>query len=172
MPLSTIGLDIEHREDGAYVTVTTAEGTAVVGPVDLTRDLCLHSTVTAPKTVKKKPNAKKQRRRSMKQEEEIASRSVDGFRVFGSGALPGAKGDVRVPGKFRYEAKYTQAQSYVVQRKELMKIRAEASGDEVPVFEIHFLDKNGKAVERWVLLDVRHFQHMQYKPPHAITNYR
>lgn len=170
MPVSTVGIDVEHRADGAYLTVATPDGVAKIGPVDLAQDACLTGVFEQPKGARKKPNPKKQRRRSMKQEEEIASRSVDGFRVHGSGALPGSKGDVRVPGKFRYEAKYTRAKSYTVEARELRKIRAEATGDEVPVFEVHFLDTNGKAEERWVLLDVRHFQHMKYKPPYATTH--
>jgi hypothetical protein len=94
---------------------------------------------------------KKQRRRAMRQERELAE--ATGGRVqAGSGAVPGNKGDVRLRGKFRAECKYTKTKSYRVTRQDLDKITSEASFGEVPIFDITFVGSSGMTEDRWVLL--------------------
>lgn len=94
---------------------------------------------------------KKNRRRSMRQERELAADS--GARVQpGSGALPGAKGDVRSRGKFRAECKFTKAKSFRVTRAILDKISSECSYGETPVLDIAFLNRVGQTEDRWVAI--------------------
>lgn len=94
---------------------------------------------------------KKQRRRSMRQERELAA--ATGGRVqAGSGAVAGKKGDVRARGRLRAECKYTRMKSYRVTRADLNKISSEASFGEVPLFDISFLGSDGRTEDRWVLL--------------------
>ena len=60
-----------------------------------------------------------------------------------SGALDFSKSDVRVPGKFRIECKYTEADTYTLKLTELIKIRNEATRKlEQPIFQVEFKGKN------------------------------
>ena len=94
---------------------------------------------------------KKQRRRSMRQERELAE--ATGARVHaGSGAVSGKKGDVRHRGRFRAECKFTKNRSYRVTREDLNKISSECSFGETPVFDIAFVGPTGQTEDRWVLL--------------------
>jgi len=57
-----------------------------------------------------------------------------------SGALPSAKGDVRVQGRYRIEAKLTEGPSYRLQRAVLEKIVREAQRQlEIPVLRLSFV---------------------------------
>jgi hypothetical protein len=99
-----------------------------------------------------KTTGKRTKRASAKQESEIAT-SMGGRRQPGSGAIPGLKGDVRVKGKLRIEAKYTSNKSYSVTRADLLKIRSECYGSETPAFVIDFKDPGTlRTEERWVLI--------------------
>ena len=89
------------------------------------------------------------RRRSMKQELSLAT-DTGGVQQRGSGASKFYKGDVRKKGIFRAECKYTKAASFTLKRSELDKIRSECTYPEVPVFDIIFTDRNGRAMDRWV----------------------
>ena len=95
-------------------------------------------------------------RRSPKQEKDLASR-FGGKVVRGSGR-GNEKGDVRVKGVVRIEAKTTSKASFSVTKEMLAKIEMEAiSCGEVPAFIIEFLGKDGKpeheiaVVPTWVL---------------------
>jgi hypothetical protein len=172
MSVSTLGVGVEHRSDGSYIQVQVADGSiAIVGPVDLTKPQYLTGVLIKPMLASSQ-NAKKQRRRSIAQEDEIAERQ-GGQRVRGSGARAGHKGDVRKVGIFRLEAKYTKKKSYRISHDDLRKIRSEATNLEVPLLEVHFLDPaTDRTYDRWVLIDARYFQHMEYKPPYATTLHR
>lgn len=171
MPVSTVTLDIVHGYQGAFLTVHTKEGSATIGPIasaELNSNQCLIGVVEPPATnATSQPSSKKKRRRSIRQEEEIAERQ-GGRRVRGSGAVAGHKGDVRDPGTYRLEAKYTQAKSYRVAHEDLVKVRGECTGMEIPMFEIHFVHPHTlKTYDRWVMLDARYLPYLEYKPPNA-----
>jgi hypothetical protein len=91
------------------------------------------------------------RRRSMRQERELAS-ATGGRQQRGSGCLPGYKGDVRKRGHFRAECKFTKNKAYRLTKEELSKIRSECSFGETPVLDVTFTDSNGRTDERWVVL--------------------
>lgn len=98
------------------------------------------------------PSRQRIKRASMQQEEETA-RALGGHRQTGSGARPGYKGDGRVMGRFRIENKFTTAKEFRLKLAELRKIRAECSGQEVPVFDVQFKDKDTlKLIDHWVLV--------------------
>jgi hypothetical protein len=118
---------------------------------------------------------KRLRRRSIKQEEEIAAREnqntgrTDGRRVKGSGAGL-IKGDVCIRGLKRFEAKLTQKKSYTLKVADLVKLRTEAQNLEIPGFEVHFIDPSTfKAYERWLLIDARFSSQLEYTPVYATT---
>ncbi len=83
--------------------------------------------------------------RSPKQEASLAQR-LKGTRVPASGAKD-VKGDVRVKGVLRIEAKTTKNKSFTVTLEMVKKIEmAAASGGELPALVIEFNDGNGKAI--------------------------
>jgi hypothetical protein len=97
--------------------------------------------------------------RAPKQERTLAAR-LGGDRVKGSGAGD-TKGDVRVRGILRVEAKTTSAQSFRVTRQMVNDISdAGAGAGELPVIVIEFLGGDGKpAIEiavmpTWALDDL------------------
>ena len=134
-------------------------------------------TVTSVFTPKPEPgprkvSAKQSRRASIRQEESIA-KNLGGRRQPGSGALPGIKGDVKVDGTYRIEAKYTRNKTYRLDRAELNKIRGECVGLEVPLFVVDFVDpQTGGSPDRWVALPFHHFQRMKYEPLYETSHYR
>jgi hypothetical protein len=80
-------------------------------------------------------------------EKEIAKR-VGGKVTKASGAQ-GEKGDARVRGLVRIEAKATSNKSFSVTREMIEKIEAAALGSgEVPYIEIELLGPNGKPLHR------------------------
>lgn len=83
--------------------------------------------------------SKNQKKISRKQEAKIAE-DLGGRVQPASGALSGAKSDVRVMGKMRVEAKYTAKESYSLQLSELEKVIKEA-GLEKAVLQVTFVDK-------------------------------
>lgn len=76
-------------------------------------------------------------RRSQDQEKRAAKR-YGGRRQAGSGSSHRAKGDFVAEGKIRGECKFTRAKSFSVKLEELLKIEKEASGMEMPLFEVEF----------------------------------
>jgi rubredoxin len=76
-------------------------------------------------------------RRSKAQEKRAAAQY--GARVQpASGALPGAKGDLRKKGVMRGECKFTRSGSFSLKLAELLKVEQEAVGSETPLFEVEF----------------------------------
>jgi len=81
--------------------------------------------------------------RSPKQERQLAKRTK-GTTTSNSGAGK-TKGDVRVKGIARIEAKCTQNKSFSVTRDMIEKITNAATfNDEIPAIVIEFLDRDGK----------------------------
>ncbi len=82
---------------------------------------------------------------SAAQEQRLAT-THGGRRTRGSGNQI-EKGDVRVPGLLRIEAKSTQAKSYSLTREDLAKIEGAAcNAGEVPMMQVDFLDAGGKII--------------------------
>ena len=67
-----------------------------------------------------------------------------------SGALPGAKGDLRKTGSMRGECKLTRAKSFSLKLADLVKIENEAELGENPAFFIEFQCQNPP--KRYVVL--------------------
>lgn len=79
------------------------------------------------------------------QEQRLAD-AHGGRRTKGSGSQS-EKGDVRVPGFLRIEAKSTQAKSYSLKLEDLAKIEGAAcNAGEVPMMQVDFLDAGGKII--------------------------
>lgn len=103
-------------------------------------------------TEPKLPNAKRVKRASMAQEEEVAS-DMGGHRQRGSGAVAWKKSDGRVRGKYRIENKLKMVKSITITREELDKVRSECSPGEVPLFEVDFANRATLKIEdRWILV--------------------
>lgn len=78
----------------------------------------------------------------------------------GSGALPGAKGDVTRP-KFLIELKATGKESYRIEKKVLDKIKKEAlDKNRVPALGVSFVTESGEARENgdWIALPLWFFR--------------
>lgn len=102
--------------------------------------------------VMKQISAKTTRRRSQRQERELAE-DTGGRVQKGSGSLPWAKSDVtKVFGRYRAECKFTRARSFTVTRTILDKIRSECDFNEVPLLDVSFVSPMGKTEERWVCI--------------------
>jgi len=98
--------------------------------------------------------------RSKKQEKRIAT-SFGGRVQPASGALAGAKGDVRVRGKLRMEMKLTSKKAYRVSYEDLVKIRSECGLGEQPVFCVDFVDGNtGRTKDSWALIPMAFFEEL------------
>jgi hypothetical protein len=94
----------------------------------------------------RKANLTQSHRRAPKQEAEIAKR-VGGRLTPGSGS-GAVKGDVRVKGVVRIECKTTKNKSFSVTLDMLEKIEeAAASGGELPVLIIEFIDDRGRKIK-------------------------
>lgn len=103
------------------------------------------------------------RKKSHKQERQIMN-DLGGRVQPGSGAFPGHKGDGRVQGATRVEAKFTYRDSYQLKLSELFKIAGECTGMERPQFIIDFKDKfTGKDRGRFVVLRWSDFLHYYAK---------
>ena len=125
-------------------TVVTPEHTGDVDPIC---PICLFDTkgtfsqvpmrelVSGP--TPRRRALRKNKRISQRQESELAEEL--GARVQpNSGAMAGAKGDVRKKGQFLLEAKFTSADSYSLKLAELEKVAGECRGLEKPVLVIDY----------------------------------
>ncbi len=85
--------------------------------------------------------SRRQKKISHRQEVKLAA-DLGGKLQPGSGNMEHAPGDVRVMGKIRAEAKYTEKDFFILKLEELKKIQMEAllGGLEMPVFQIGFYD--------------------------------
>jgi len=93
--------------------------------------------------------SKRQKRVSRKQEERMAE-DLGGRAQPASGALPGAKGDVRKFGVVRAEAKYTAKSSYILKLSDLDKIIGEAGLDNA-VLQLCFVDRANRPVAEFAI---------------------
>jgi len=111
---------------------------------------------------KKKPRGLSRARklRSVRQEIELAE-GLGGHVQRASGAMAGHKGDARVVGRYRMEAKSTDAASFTITRTVLDKIRSECGLNEAPVLDILFLTPRTLAeADRWVAIPYPLFQEL------------
>jgi hypothetical protein len=98
------------------------------------------------------PNDNQKRSRS---QEKRAAKRYDAKVQPASGAKKTAKGDIRAPGKIRGECKFTRSASFSLKLAELQKLRKEAKGGEVALFEIEF--QGVYPPERFVVLSDNDF---------------
>lgn len=175
MPVQTLRMTMQPSQtEGCYdIHITTPEGGEATLTLHHTQMIGeFHAVVRAPSNKPAKRTPKQTRRASIKQEDRIA-KTLGGRRQTGSGSVPGIKGDVRLPGIYRAEAKFTQGQTYRLDRKELSKIRGECTGLEVPLFIVDFLDpRTGGSPDSWVTLPLHHFKRMRYEPPYGTSHDR
>ena len=100
---------------------------------------------------KRTENLTSSHRRAKKQERELA-KSTRGRLVPASGARD-VKGDVRVKGVVRIEAKTTKNQSFSVSREMVEKIEAAAvASNEMPVLVVEFNDGNGRKLKELAIM--------------------
>lgn len=101
----------------------------------------------------------RQQRRSKLQEKRMAE-DVSGRVQAGSGSSWRAKSDVRVLGKLRCEAKYTEKEEYKLKLADWLKIKDEAiiGGLETPVMQIEFVRGAGGSY-KLAVMDYRLFRH-------------
>ena len=105
------------------------------------------SWIKIPKEKKEvKPQQHSSIRRSYAQETEIAE-AIGGKKTLASGSLD-EKGDVRIKGVVRIEAKTTQYKSLSVTREMIGKIEnAAVAFGEIPVIVVEFQNKNAQPVD-------------------------
>jgi hypothetical protein len=110
--------------------------------------------------IKSRMSAKKIRRASRKQEQQIMD-GIGGRVQPGSGCVDGYKSDGRLKGRVRVEAKFTFGTIFSVKRADLDKIRGECQGRERPAFVIDFKERaSGKTQDRWVLVPHKDWESM------------
>lgn len=142
------------------VSVGECVGTLTCSLEDLSRAMDTGRPITVQMTepTLPMPKAKRVKRATMKQEEEVAS-GLGGHRQRGSGAVPWRKGDGLVKGKYRIENKMRFNKSYRVEREELDKIRSECAVGETPLFQVDFANRaTCKVEDRWILVPYEHWK--------------
>lgn len=132
-----------------YLTLYAGDAEDRVGPIQ--HGVPIEAILEPPVRPPPKGVSRKLRKTSKRHEEEVAG-DLGGRAQKASGALPWAKGDVRVRGKLRVELKTTGTKSYRVTREELTKIRGECGQGERPAFVVTFIDpRTHREEDRWVL---------------------
>jgi hypothetical protein len=112
----------------------------------------------APGPASRRKGLRKARKVSQQQERDIAE-ELRGRTQPGSGNQRGAKGDVRVHGKLRVEAKFTTAGSYSLHLDDLYKIAGECGVGEKPVLVIDYRESGtSKLKDRFAVV---HFQDLK-----------
>jgi hypothetical protein len=152
--LVSLKLKVATTPEGTFVVVQYLDAEEQVGPIQPVEDCEEYVVLLNPSD----PNgvascsAKKNRRRAMRCEEDIA-KAIGGNRQKGSGAIPHIKGDVRKKGRMRVESKFTRTKSFRVELSELEKIRSECSANETPAFDITFVNpKTTATIDEWTLV--------------------
>jgi hypothetical protein len=121
-------------------------------------DIPMSPLVTGPAPRRKA--LKKGKKTSLDQERDIAE-EYGGRTQPGSGNQAGAKGDVRLRGQLRIEAKFTQAESYNLKFEDLCKIAGEATFGELPVLFIDFLAAGTRKLrDRFAVIHDVHFKEL------------
>lgn len=153
--MKTIKVSAEVREDGLYLHLSS-DGTDgdTIGPIDL-NDPRSHTAILQEIETAgpgSHPPSRRLRKRADRTELKVAE-DIGGRKQKASGALPHAKGDVRLRGKHRVEIKTCTLKGYHIKREDLDKIRGEAAFGEKPAFVVEFVDKfTLKREDRWVLI--------------------
>lgn len=95
-------------------------------------------------------------------ERDVADR-MGGRRQPCSGAIPGFKGDVKLP-EFLVDTKYTVRGSYALSLKTLQKVDKEARGEgREPLLLIHFAQMPIGVPKEWVLIPATVFEQLTAK---------
>lgn len=106
-----------------------------------------------------KSRSRSYRKQADKQEKRVA-KQVGGRTTIASGQTPIDKGDVRSD-TVRVECKYTDKKSYTLKVDDLVKVAAQSTGDQIPLFYIEFRE-NGEAYyvvpEAWFLQLLERFE--------------
>jgi hypothetical protein len=137
------GVILRLRAEGQEVAIETTMGSLLQGGVVGFFDVA-HGTLLRTGPQRRKRISKKQEKRI----EELGGNAQPG-----SGSRPGYKSDGRIRGRYRVENKYTSTESFRVEYKDLLKIRSECVGLEVPVFEVQFRAPRTLQVrDEWVLI--------------------
>lgn len=141
----------EVRDGLLYMHVFNGTSSACVGPL---RDGdSLDAVLESPELPPPVGGVSKRLRKRAQQEERKIAQDIGGRVQPASGAMPGAKGDVRKRGVSRVESKITGTSSYRVTRDELSKIRSECGAGEKPAFVVTFVNKSTlREEDRWVLI--------------------
>lgn len=139
---------------------------------DTTDPLCLSCAETGevegflvlaePEPIKTgpRPPSRAVKLRSKKRELRIAE-DLGGRRQKASGALPWAKGDVRVRGRWRIDDKMTESLGFTVTRGLLTKVRSECGQGEKMAIVIGFHNKlNKKQEDQVVVIDYETFKEL------------
>lgn len=137
------GVILRLRAEGQEVAIETTMSSLLQG------DVVGFFSVPHGTLLRTRPQRRK--RISKKQEKRIED--LGGNVQPGSGSRPGYKSDGRIRGRYRIENKYTTAESFRVELRDLVKIRSECVGLEVPVFEVQFRTPRTMHVrDEWVLI--------------------
>ena len=113
---------------------------AIANPASPFQMVVMEDEEKAPEEESAGPS-RKLRKRSRKQELDMAE-ELGGVAQRGSGSMSGAKGDVRLHGKYRIEAKLTQNKSYPLKLETLNKIESECSDFERPALVVEFIERS------------------------------
>lgn len=115
------------------------------------------------------PPSKKLRRRVRAQEREIAE-DVGGRAQPGSGNQLHKKGDVRLKGAYRLEAKLTMSKQFILHRSFLEKISSECSGLERPGLILEYTDRRTlRSLSKWAVIPYDDFLDFSGKREAAAT---
>jgi len=78
--------------------------------------------------------------------------------VLDQGTIDALQGGV---GRFRIENKYRTGGQVIIKLSELMKIRSECAGREIPVFDVQFReDGTYRILDNWVLIPRKAFENL------------
>jgi hypothetical protein len=153
-------------------TVELREGIETVGPYC---PKCLGSmemlaSIEPPPIPKgAAPPSRKLRRRVRTQERGIAE-DLGGRAQPGSGNQLHKKGDVRLKGKYRLEAKLTTSKQFILQRTFLEKISGECSGLERPGLILEYTDRRTlRSLSKWAVIPYDDFLDFSGKREAAAT---
>jgi hypothetical protein len=101
----------------------------------------------------KNPRRSQSTRAQADKQEKRVAKQLNARQTIASGQTPVDKGDVRSD-QVRVECKYTDSKSYSLKSEDLIKIAAQATGDQIPLFYVEFR-KEGEAYyvvpEHWFL---------------------
>jgi hypothetical protein len=128
---------------------------------------CLYERrlVEAPLMIEQ-PEAPKGRRPPTRNDRKLATsrevqlaQSIGGRRQPASGAMPHAKGDVRLHGRWRLDDKFTRSQQFTLTRGLISKARSECAFGEEMAITVGFLNKlTDRSEDEVVIIERRKFE--------------